>query len=389
MIMKKWNMISLILIASLLSLAAFAADPDPQPTQDDQQAQMTDEQKEALTAQQEAQQEALEAQKEAQEEAAEAQKEAMEDAKEAQDDAKEAQDDIRQAMLEAQQGWQEGMKEARKGLAEAQKQLRQSGINISLPRMAGTSFGMSASGSSAGKTESVVLIPDKPMDTKIMGQLTEDIQVMAIILEEKATADQNASGQGGSGSAIGTSTGTGWMSFNIFGSGSSGVKTMYLGGYGIIFTLDVDFPLVLIKGAEEKPQVSQAEKKDEVWQRSKSKLKGEDKTVEKDKDKAPALVFDQDKVKQLQKDLTAALKHAANIRNMEPREKIVIVVRSVIDGEVLSRQIMEGAEKTEKEPVSIPTSVMTLRADKQDIDAFAADKIDLDKFTGKVSVITY
>jgi hypothetical protein len=32
---------------------------------------------------------------------------------------------------------------------------------------------------------------------------------------------------------------------------------------------------------------------------------------------------------------------------------------------------------------------MTLRADKQDIDAFAADKIDLDKFAGKVSVITY
>jgi hypothetical protein len=179
------------------------------------------------------------------------------------------------------------------------------------------------------------------------------------------------------------------MSFNIFGSGPSGIKTVYLGGYGIVFTLDVDFPLVLIKGAEEKPQALETEKKDEVWQRSKSKLKGEDKAAEKDEDKEPALVFDPDKVSQLQKDLTAALKHAANIRNMEPREKIVVVVRSVVDGEVISRQIMEGDQAQEKEPVSIPTSVMTLRADKQDIDAFAADKIDLDKFAGKVSVITY
>jgi hypothetical protein len=374
MIMKKWNLISLLLIASLLSLAAFAADPDPQPAQNAQQTEMTDEQKEA-------QQEAMEAQKEAQQEAAEAQKEAM-------DDAKEAQDDARQAMLEAQQGWQEGMKEARKGLAEAQKQLRQSGINVALPRMAGTSFGISPASGLPKKTESVVLIPDKPMDTKIMGQLTEDIQVMALILEEKAASDKNVSSSGGGGT-FGGSTGAGWMSLNIFGSSSSGVKTMYLGGYGIVFTLDVDFPLVLIKGAEEKPQVAETEKKDEVWQRSKSKLKGEDKAAENDKDKEPALVFDPDKVKQFQKDLTAALKHASNIRNLEPREKIVIVVRSVVDGEVLSRQIMEGAEKPEKEPVSIPTSVMTLRADKQDIDAFAADKIDFEKFAGKVSVITY
>ena len=54
--MKKWNMISLILIASLLPLAAFAADPDPQPVQDVQQAEMTEEQ-------QEAQEEAMEAQR--------------------------------------------------------------------------------------------------------------------------------------------------------------------------------------------------------------------------------------------------------------------------------------------------------------------------------------
>jgi hypothetical protein len=386
--MKKWSL-TLILIVSLLSLAAFAADPNPQQAQNEQQAEMTDEQKDAIAEQQQAQQEAMEAQKEAQEEAEEAQKEALDDAKEAQEDAKEAQDDIREAMVEAQQGWQEGMEEARKGLLEAQKQLKQSGIKIALPRLAGTSFGMSPATGLPEKTESAVLIPDKPMETKIMGQLAEDIQVMALILEEKAAPDKNASGGGGT-SSFGGSTGGGWMSFNIFGSGSSsGVKTMYLGGYGIVFTLEVDFPLVLIKGAEEKPQAPETEKKDEVWQRSKSKLKGEDKAAEKDKDKEPALVFDQDKVKQLQKDLTAALKHAANIRNMEPREKVVIVVRSVIDGEVLSRQIMEGAEKTEKEPVSIPTSVMTLRADKQDIDAFAADKIDLDKFTGKVSVITY
>jgi hypothetical protein len=36
-----------------------------------------------------------------------------------------------------------------------------------------------------------------------------------------------------------------------------------------------------------------------------------------------------------------------------------------------------------------PITMMTLRADKQDIDAFAADKINFDKFAEKVSVIIY
>ena len=182
-----------------------------------------------------------------------------------------------------QQGWQEGMKEARKGLLEAQKQLKQSGINIALPRITGTSMNMFASAGSAEKTESVLLIPDKPMDPKIMGQLTEDIQVMALILEEKAASNKTVSGGG-----YGAGMSTGWMSFNIFGCGSSGIKSVYLGGYGIIFTLDVDFPLILIKGAEEKPQEAEQEKKDEVWLRSKDKLKGKDKTADETKMKSRA-----------------------------------------------------------------------------------------------------
>ena len=83
------------------------------------------------------------------------------------------------------------------------------------------------------------------------------------------------------------------------------------------------------------------------------------------------------------------MKHASNIRNMEPREKIVVVVRSVVDGKVLSHRNFRRFRSTGKSAVAVPTSVMTLRADKQDIDAFAAEKIDFDKFTGKVSVITY
>ena len=79
-------------------------------------------------------------------------------------------------------------------------------------------------------------------------------------------------------------------------------------------------------------------------------------------------------------------------RNLTPKDQVVVVVRSVVDGETLylsSREDSETQEKKQAGDISVPTSVMTLRADKQDIDAFATDKIGLDEFTKKVSVVIY
>ncbi len=381
--MKKLSLV-FILAVSLLCLPACAAQPNAQPTpQSDTKNQIVKQNKDTEDTSDaedikadwaEAQEDIREAQREAQEEAAEAQREAEEEAREAQEEAREAQKEIR-----------EGLKEAQKGLLEAQKELRKTGINIALPRITGTSMDMFGTTNTA-QTGTVLIVPDKSINAKTIGELTEDMQVMAVVLEDKLGQNKTAGAQGYGGGGYGGSGGV-WL--NIFGSSSPQSRAVYLGGYGMVFTMDVDFPLVLIKGAEEKQPEATQEKKDEVWQRSKSKLKGEDKPADKNKDKEPALVFDPEKVKQLQKDLTAALKHASNIRNLEPREKIIVVVRSIVNGKCLSLAVPETIGAQEKEPVSVPTSIMTLRADKQDIDAFAAEKINFDKFAERVSVVIY
>jgi hypothetical protein len=376
--MKNWSLV-FILAISLLCLSVCRTQAETPASSGNKVEKQTAEPNEDA-------QEAAEDAKEEKEDLAEAQKDAQEALQDAQKDAEEEAKDARKDALEAQKDMQE--KEARKGLLEAQKEMRNAGINIDLPGIVGTSLGMFAATNAAEKAGAVLIVPDKPTNAKTMGELTEDMQVMAVVLEDKIGQNKTAGAQGYGAGGYGRSGG---ISLNIFGSSSPQPRAVYLGGYGMMFTMDVDFPLVLIKGAEEKTQAPAQEKKDEVWQRGKDKLKGKDKPADKNKgkDKEPALVFDLEKVKQLQKDLTAALKHASNIRNLEPREKIIVVVRSVIDGEVLSLAVPETAGAQEKEPVSIPTSIMTLRADKQDIDAFAAEKINFDRFAEKVSVVIY
>ena len=148
-------------------------------------------------------------------------------------------------------------------------------------------------------------------------------------------------------------------------------EALWLEGYGVVFTLTVDFPLVPLDGQEAPSQADQ-EQADQIWQRNRDRLRGVEPPVERgDKD---AVTYDPQRVEQLQKRLTDLLRHASNIRNLGANNRIVIVVRGIYAGQ--------------PEP-EVPTSVMTLQAAKQDIDAFAAEKLDLDEFAQKVAVVIY
>ena len=246
------------------------------------------------------------------------------------------------------------------------------------------------------QANSVLLIPNKPTDAKVIGQLSEDMQVMSIILEEVANVytfaaqgglggGMGGGGMGGSGGGMGGyGFGGGGALFNFNKHSLPPVEAIWLDGHGMIFTLAVGFPLVSNNGTEEKEQEAAEEKRDEVWQRSKNRLMGLDETNEK-KGKQPP-VFDPDKVKRLQKSLTEALKHAANIRDLAPKDKVIVAARSLIEGD---NPYLIDPFTAEKAPVSVPTSVMTLQAEKQDIDAFSSGKIDLNAFTKKVTVVIY
>lgn len=252
------------------------------------------------------------------------------------------------------------------------------GVAISVPgvRMSTGGGGLHMDlGMSKQPSVSVLLVPAKPADGEVLSQLTEDMQVMSMIFLDQVT-DPDAAVP--NYMAFGGRFSMGFLGRRFM----SASNATWIDGYGAVFSLEVDFPLVAI-GEDEQAEPQDAEEKtDEVWQRNKNRLKGLDQPAA-EKDKADAVVFDPERVKQLRERLTGAMKHVSNIRNLSSKDRVVVVVSSVIDGEMLSALAVGDAS------VMVPTSVMTLQAAKQDIDAFATGKIDADTFTQKVTVVIY
>lgn len=227
--------------------------------------------------------------------------------------------------------------------------------------------------------ESVLLVPSKPIPAEEASQLCEDMRVMSMILNDAAGPNQTPDSR-----RYGRSTGMvirpGFIGFG----GQSSPETIWLDGYGVVFTLEVDFPLVALDEGEDMQPQTEQEKADEVWQRNRDRLKGVEspyESVEK-----PAVAFDPDRVQRLQKRLTEALRHASNIRNLTAKDKVVVIASSVLEGEHPHHLNHEYGSESD---VAVPTSVMALQAVKQDIDAFAAEKLDLDEFAQKVAVVIY
>jgi hypothetical protein len=221
---------------------------------------------------------------------------------------------------------------------------------------------------------SILFIPEKPVDNETVDKLAEDMQVMSMILEETANPPQDSGRQILFG---------GRLPRAFFGSHfRPAPQATWIDGYGIVFLLEVEYPVIAINVSDAKRSAPTEDKEDEIWQRSKNKLKGLDQPETKEE---KAVVFDPDRVELLREKLTASLKQASNIRTLSPNDRIVVVVRSIIDGDVPGRHAHEDT----KTSVPVPTSIMTIQATKKDIDAFAEGKLDLDKFTQKVSVVVY
>jgi hypothetical protein len=102
-------------------------------------------------------------------------------------------------------------------------------------------------------------------------------------------------------------------------------------------------------------------------------------------------------VNDLKKDLTEALKNATHIRGLKDNEHVTIVVQGTGSERLVRRRnIGKKGEAGEDvfafafpAPGAGPRSMMTLRAKKSDIDAFAKGKLELDDFGKKVSSAVY
>jgi hypothetical protein len=234
----------------------------------------------------------------------------------------------------------------------------------------------------------VLVIPTAEIQLQDLVTMMEDMTVMCRIFDQRLEQSNLVSGRFTTGSRIRFSTPFSWD--------SRSTGAMYIQGYGALFLTKVDFLLSPpLKAPEEKE--TEEEDTDPLWTQMRQQIYAPEEVGRgRSTGERPEEKYDAEKVEELKETLIKTLKHAANIRNLKPDESVVLTVigkagqpaASTIErfyGEDYSRYIASTRGGT---GVSSPT-VLTIRAKKADIDAFAEGQLSFDQFTEKTQLLSY
>ncbi|MBN1804449.1 MAG: hypothetical protein JW837_04300 [Sedimentisphaerales bacterium] len=299
--------------------------------------------------------------------------------------------------------------------------------------------------SRAGSRE-ILVIPATDIKTEDLAAVTEDLQVMTHIFDERFKEPQEIQGV--------------FVDFgDFFGRDSRQTEAIYIQGYGALFLMEVNFTFSPPSKTEEK-QIKENEDVDPIWQRARQKMfspeeyLGGGEYTAQDK-------YSVDKIEKLKQELVRTLKHTSNIRYLQPDEMIILTIigkarqsggmygygfsrsstpgtrtsssrrRSssgsgggygegggygggmgggmaggsmggtggfsggmMMGGGMMGRGMMGGSmddmySEDYNETGSAPATVLTIRVKKSDVDDFAKGKLDFSQFREKVDIFTY
>jgi len=193
-------------------------------------------------------------------------------------------------------------------------------------------------------------------------------------------------------------------------SSSAAPRILYLDGYGALFFLNVNFPL--LPPPTKKEDTQPKEETSTEWEDARRELFQPSSfssdlprlfTVDQG---ANAFAFstggqpeeyDADKVEELKKSLITSLKNAVHIRKLKGDETVTIVVtgRGPVTEMKSNLRRTSGTRSPNVWTTTRSTSgdskgtKLIVRAKKSDIEAFQKDKTSLDDFRKKVTVMTY
>ncbi len=278
---------------------------------------------------------------------------------------------------------------------------------------------------SSRNRQRVLLIPASQANPKKLAAVREDMKIMSHIFDKSLQKNlQGVYRIGGLFADFG----------DFFNQDRGGTEAVYLEGYGALFLITTDFPLSPPPGQQATP-VEGDEPVDATWEQAKHDIWHPTRRREGSSLSLQA-IYDTTKAEDLKRDLINAMKHASNIRNMQPDEWIIITLtgakveqgitqnpRDLYSIGRYSRSNATGAAGRGTPPgygvggaaedyglpgaapatrgrrssryrrrpgAGIPSpSVMTIRAQKSDVDAFASGKLDPDQFRQKVHILMY
>jgi hypothetical protein len=238
-----------------------------------------------------------------------------------------------------------------------------------------------SSKTSRGDSIPPVVIRFSESDPKANSELEQDLFVMARVLSrmleraDKAQIEYKMN-----------------VPIVLTGAGKS-VRPMYIEGVGPLFMIKVNFPVMpapKVIATKGQPKAADSE-----WHEAERDLFGSN--VEFLVDEATNDgVYNEEKVTVLKREIITALKNATNIRGLKPEEFVNVAVfgqtvslRKVMESENGRGELMARRVPSSEPGGATKGTVLTLRVRKSDIDAFAANTVNLDAFKAKVSTATY
>jgi len=239
----------------------------------------------------------------------------------------------------------------------------------------------------------VLVIPTAEMKIENLAAITEDMTVMSRIFDKKLSQARLTTR--GSWSI-------GFDPFAALGRSSGAIEAIYLEGYGALFLMKVNVLLSAPPEAKEDKETEE-EDTDPLWTETIQEMYAPLANTRRTRDR-PEEKYDAEKVEDLKERLIKTLKHAANIRALKPDESVILTVigkagmpaidryRTTTTGQIIVHYKEDNVTKILQSPsdlgFSSPT-VLTIRAKKSDIDAFAKGQLSFDQFSQKTQLLSY
>jgi len=248
--------------------------------------------------------------------------------------------------------------------------------------------------SSSSATSSSLIVPRKESDPKALADTEEDMTVMSHLLDKAVSSKDDKSAHA--------------MGITVHSAYRSGAipRSLYLEGYGALFFLNVNCPLV---PPAKKDDSQTKEESNTEWENARREL-FQPSSYSSDFPKFYAFdtdgaffsssgqveEYDADKVNDLKNNLIGALKNAANIRKLSSDETVTIIVTGRSnETKPAVRKTTSGTRSanvwttTRMGATDSKGTRLILRAKKSDIEAFQKQKTTADDFRKQVTIMTY
>jgi hypothetical protein len=197
------------------------------------------------------------------------------------------------------------------------------------------------------------------------------------------------------------------IAISSWGGETKAPEAVYLEGFGALFALNVNFPLVA--PAEEKDEKKAAAAADSEWDKARVEVFGGPDQGDPNQPgvlmlgmNAQPPAYDPDKVDALKSTVLSTLRNAVNIRCLKPEDYVNVAVLSYPNrfggGDMFTSHMsvtvvqQDGKTVTKTSGTSTDSSrqsTLNVRVKKADLDTFSQGKLTMDELKKKATITVY